>query len=308
MAPKTIRFTLAIILILHCLPIFAAQTSTPPSAWQRTKQFVREHRKAIAGTIIGITGAGAIMYVLMGRTNGSKNNTQESTQKNKPELKQVPLEQRQEVLNNELITGIQNNNYNLTEIALSNGAQVNIKDKNENTPLHNAIAINNRRIVSLLFQYEAQVDEINKCGRTPLMIAASKNYSEIAQILIDHHANINAQDDCGETALHCACYHESENIIPLLLQNGANVNAITSTYYTPLHKAVSNNNIKIITLLLDHGANPMIKAKAIDENGQNVEWTAIEFAHWKESQQPENDQPMTQLFKEKRPELFKKKK
>ena len=78
---------------------------------------------------------------------------------------------------------------------LAAGADVNAKDKWEETPLHLA---RTKEIVELLIAKGADVNAKDKYGRTPLHYAVDR---EIAELLIANGANVNAKDGDGETPL-----------------------------------------------------------------------------------------------------------
>ena len=85
----------------------------------------------------------------------------------------------------------------LLEYFISLGANINEKDKNGNTALHNVVAW---------------------------------NYDEMAEVLISHGANINEKDEDGETALHIAAKNYSKETVKFLISHGANINEKKNKY------------------------------------------------------------------------------
>jgi ankyrin repeat protein len=81
----------------------------------------------------------------------------------------------------------------IAELLIAGGADVNVKDKNEWTPLHNAARNGRKEIVELLLAKGAAVNAKDKVGHTPVDSAERKNYlrspevqKEIAVLLRKH--------------------------------------------------------------------------------------------------------------------------
>lgn len=118
------------------------------------------------------------------------------------------------------------NDINLVEILLDSGIDINIKDKQGNTPLF-SVAQNSKGLVvaKLLLQREANIHAKNDItGCTALHIAAEYANLEIAELLLDSGANPNAKDDNGNTPLHYVMERASEEMAKLLLNYGADPN------------------------------------------------------------------------------------
>ena len=65
------------------------------------------------------------------------------------------------------------NNYHCVRTLLQNGAQINAKDYNNDTPLSWAAMKGNLESIKVLLEYNAKVDTENYSGLTPLMRAAA---------------------------------------------------------------------------------------------------------------------------------------
>ena len=72
---------------------------------------------------------------------------------------------------------------------------------------------------------------------TPLHFAASKGCAEVARLLLRHGADPNAQDKSGETPLHVAAYEGYVDVVRLLLEHGADPTVKDRSEYTPLDLA-----------------------------------------------------------------------
>ena len=89
--------------------------------------------------------------------------------------------------------------------ALDNGADVNAKNDDGDTPLHRAAYNNAAEVAKLLIDKGAEVNAKNKIsGGRLCMRAANYKAAEVAKLLIDKGAEVNAKDKDGNTPLHWA--------------------------------------------------------------------------------------------------------
>jgi ankyrin repeat protein len=74
------------------------------------------------------------------------------------------------------------------QLLLQNKANIEAKDKNDETPLHFASFNGHLEIVRLLLQNKANIEAKDEFGRTPLYLASLFGHSEIVRILKAHGA------------------------------------------------------------------------------------------------------------------------
>jgi ankyrin repeat protein len=115
------------------------------------------------------------------------------------------------------------NNVEIARILLDNGADVNLKPKEEfYTALCIACGHQSKSLVELFIERGAYVN-MTSANRSPLWYCSAycKN-TEIAEILIKNGANMDFVDIHGDSALCKACRSENYEMVKLLLDNGAN--------------------------------------------------------------------------------------
>ncbi|OZH54327.1 hypothetical protein AFK68_11665 [Hydrocoleum sp. CS-953] len=143
--------------------------------------------------------------------------------------------------NTQLHNAIQDNESEVIDILISNGAQVNAKNNNDNTPLH--YAGKSQEITALLINKGADVNAKNNQGITPLHNSRRRG---VAEILITHGADINAQDKKGKTPLHYLVTNDSQSAAELLINQRANINAKDNNNQTPLDYVRSQEMAKLM--------------------------------------------------------------
>ena len=87
----------------------------------------------------------------------------------------------------------------LMDWLIAQGADINVKDEYDRTPLHYHAQVNNVERVALLLEKGADIEAQDKYKNTPLHFAEYN--AEIAQLLIEKGADIKAKDDRGYTPM-----------------------------------------------------------------------------------------------------------
>ena len=113
-----------------------------------------------------------------------------------------------------LFDAVNNEDFEAVKEAIADGIDVNIRDEDRETLLHNAAT---KEIAKLLIAKGADVNAKDIYGTTPLHYANTK---EIAQPLIAEGADVNAKDDDGKTPLNSAIRHKHPEIVDLLRKHG----------------------------------------------------------------------------------------
>ncbi len=146
---------------------------------------------------------------------------------------------------------------------LREGASLEIRDSEGNTPLMLAAKIGRLSAVEMLLEYGAEVDARDKEGQTPLMLAARsssfywghESATKIAAVLIGYGADVNAVKDNGRTALMFACDARNIELVLLLVENGADVTAETKPF--PSGRVESVLDCAILELIQETAENLM---------------------------------------------------
>ena len=144
-----------------------------------------------------------------------------------------------------------NKHLKIVEYLISNGADLNSKDEYGDSLLHFASHSDFLQIVQYLIELQHfDVDIKNKNEQTPLHYACMNGRLTVVKYLIAHGANIEAKDNAkinsGSTPLHIASYYGKIEVVKYLLSIGANKDAKTNSGYTPYDLATNEEIRKLL--------------------------------------------------------------
>jgi len=110
----------------------------------------------------------------------------------------------------------------LVKLLLDKGANPNIASNNQFkvAPIHSACAISAFDIAELLIKHGADVNAKQMQGVTPLHSAAHNGQTKLSKLLIDNGAAINARMDNGQTPLFMANEKNFQETAELIIKNG----------------------------------------------------------------------------------------
>jgi len=127
---------------------------------------------------------------------------------------------------------LDDNRLAIIKWVLGSGANLDVRDKENATPLHTAAWFGNEQVAGMLIDYRADVNAVDRSGHTPLHLAAKRFDADMCRLLLEHGALVDARERHGETALHAVLleagndhFTEGKQVVDVLLAHGADVNA-----------------------------------------------------------------------------------
>jgi quinoprotein dehydrogenase-associated probable ABC transporter substrate-binding protein len=134
-------------------------------------------------------------------------------------------------------------------------ANINARDLQGETPLHNAIRLSAVGLVNYLVAHGADVNLQDRDGWTPLMTAAWLDNGEIVHFLIEHKADPNGKGAGDLTPLAIASQNGKDVAAVALIEGHADANqTVGGGGYTPLMLAVADHSTATVQALISHGA------------------------------------------------------
>ena len=170
----------------------------------------------------------------------------------------------------------------LVELYAGKGGELDERNLKGSTPLFLAVENNRTAIVELLLRLGAKPDIPGRSQLTPLAAAAFNGNVKIADLLVSKGADPNAADATGKTPILYAAARGFQPIVERLLKAGVGVNARYGNQLTVLMWAAGHANdvpdddgIALVEYLVDHGA----KLNDVDDRGHDALMIASELGH-----------------------------
>jgi ankyrin repeat protein len=167
---------------------------------------------------------------------------------------------------------------NLLPVLIKKGADVNVINKANVTPLVSMIFANSTKGVKILLDASAKTD-ITFPGSydTPITLAIRHGVEhkniQILDLFIKAAADVNFKNAMGDTPLIASIIWKSPEMMRMLIEAGADPNSSNLKMRSPLHAAIIREDIELTEYLLDVG----VKIDARTMNGDTPLLTAIKF-------------------------------
>ena len=123
---------------------------------------------------------------------------------------------------------------------LIRGANPDVRDEQQRTPLHQAVLGNSLGLVGLLIEHGADVNARDDQGFAPLHFAVQEHAPEIVRVLVGKGADVNARDEDGNSVLWRAVAgaRGRDDLVRFLLETGASPDQPNGAGVTPKELAL----------------------------------------------------------------------
>lgn len=135
----------------------------------------------------------------------------------------------------------------------SQGALVDARDNNGNTPMHTAASLGLRKVVGVLLDFGADPFLRNIDCYSSFHMAAQAGCTTLMARFIDLGIDVNTKAYKDNTALHLVTEKGDASCVRMLLDEGADVNKTNGFGWTPLRWAACHNNTEALECLIDVG-------------------------------------------------------
>jgi hypothetical protein len=229
----------------------------------KKKLTTKKHQKTFKNKIKGGTIEDDLYRLFTSIIIGIQNNDLETVKENLAKNPAIINYQLGEEKTNLLEQAILYNKPDIVNFLLDNGANMNLVDKGESTPLIVAILQNNNDSANILIERGANLNMKDIFGRTALHLTAQKKNRDILQKLLEKKTEIDIEpkDSVNVTPLSYAATFGDVECVRLLLDSGANINSKDINSWTPLFYAVEYGKMDAAKFLIDRGANILEKNK-----------------------------------------------
>ena len=148
------------------------------------------------------------------------------------------------------VAALAGRHFELGQMLHRNKSSVEPRGHIENTPLHSAAYYGDFEMIQVLLECGVDVNSKNNVGSTPLDFASlggRHNEPRVARLLIEYGANPNTRDMVGLTPLHRASKGGRTEVLRLIIEHGASVEVKGGRGRTPLDVASGEEVIKLLS-------------------------------------------------------------
>ena len=148
------------------------------------------------------------------------------------------------------------------EFFIERGADVNLSDIENQSPLHHSAATGSIDITRLLLENGVTTINDTSCtqrngmvgGWTPLHMAIVNGHPDVVELLLDYGADIEARDGVQRTPLILAAECNNLRVAEILIERHADINAVAIRGYTAILWGTRNQFEEYVDLLITHKA------------------------------------------------------
>ena len=154
-----------------------------------------------------------------------------------------------------LIEAIRTENFNVVKYLIQAGANVNLADKYEETPLEHLLSrrmFSRRDMRELIGLLVANGVDFDACKENILHVSFKSGAREIPEILVDYGVDLDARDDNGNTSFMAAVAQDNVPAMVLLLEReAADLDAMNQQGYNALFYAIEKGAKRAFNYLVD---------------------------------------------------------
>lgn len=169
------------------------------------------------------------------------------------------------------------NGTNIIEYLLNKGSYIESRTNAGNTPLHNACYFGNMKVFKVLLRKGANIQSLTSEGYNLLHCCVLMGKDKMLEKLIRKESFkefIERKDSQGQTPLHLACEVGEEECAKILIKYNAKLDVEEINGYTPLQLACTSGSYEIVQNILDIRPESLNKKNS---SGETILDTAIEL-------------------------------
>ena len=130
-------------------------------------------------------------------------------------------------------------------------------------------AVWNFRLTKLLVEVGANVNMIDIVQESPLHMASRRSNSDVVELLLEHGADLDTANDSGWKPLQSACFHINPVVVDSLLRHNADIDILNNDGETALQIALSRppaspNRVAVLQLMATCAPQMRLEASSAD--------------------------------------------
>lgn len=160
----------------------------------------------------------------------------------------------------------------IAKLLLQQGANVNAKSRNGDTPFYDALAMSNYDLVELFMKFSPDLALADSKGNYPIHLAATSKNPFVALLLLQAMGNISIDqvNSQKQTALHLSVINIDSLMVRTVLAYSPNVTlAMNQRGDTPLHYLAEKGNLEIFEKLCQYAEQSAVYKDVINRTNSD---------------------------------------
>jgi ankyrin len=150
------------------------------------------------------------------------------------------------------------------DLLLKRGADPNIANEFQMTPLSEACTNANGAIVHMLLKAGAKANTPIATGETPIMTCAKTGNADAVRMLVEYGADVNAKEPLqNQTALMWAAAEHHPDVVKELVTAHADLTANTKQGFSAIHFAARDGDLESVKALIAAGVDVNVQTQAV---------------------------------------------
>lgn len=161
----------------------------------------------------------------------------------------------------------------IVELLIENGSEVDVPDKDGNTPIHLALKVNNFKVVEVLIKEGAAVNHKFEKGTIFHYVSKVAN-KDLVSLFLENGADFTILDDGGNTPYHMAMFNVDSNVLNIFWKFGCPFDMPRNGFYPSEVLKKIDNQTKFMLGIKENNLNMMVNALS---NGAEVRSHSLEI-------------------------------
>lgn len=168
-----------------------------------------------------------------------------------------------------LACAVRNGHKEISKILIERGANINVENRYQWRPFHEAARQGNMELLTLLVEHPMLIKTKRDAdGHSALRVAVEHRHQDAVELILKHTSNVDSTDFEGNSTLMVAVKNDDFNMAQLLIKNGATIDLTNNDGISAADLSVDKPHF---VALFGKAKGPKEEAAILEKETQNIE-------------------------------------